>query len=94
MPPVFVLADARGDLSERLLAELPHPVRVIADADAVHENVAAVDLAGELARQQPALTGDILAGALRALLDAAWRHGPLLNPMCRRATPWGAEVEP
>jgi hypothetical protein len=45
-------------------------------ADAVHENVAAVDLAGGLARQQPELAGDILWGA-RALLDveARWaRH--------------------
>jgi hypothetical protein len=45
-------------------------------ADAVHENVAAVDLAGGLARQDPAQAGLILWGA-RALqaLDAAWaRH--------------------
>jgi hypothetical protein len=32
-------------------------------ADAVHENVAAVDLAGGLARQEPTLAGDILWGA-------------------------------
>src|SRR4051794_6808085 len=32
-------------------------------ADAIHENVAAVDLAGGLARQQPQLAGDILWGA-------------------------------
>jgi hypothetical protein len=32
-------------------------------ADAVHESVAAVDLAGGLARQDPALTADILWGA-------------------------------
>ena len=37
------------------------------EADAVHENIAAVDLAGGLARQEPALTGQILWGA-RALL--------------------------
>jgi hypothetical protein len=36
-------------------------------ADAVHESIAAVDLAGGLARQDPALAGDILWGA-RALL--------------------------
>ena len=45
-------------------------------ADSVHENVAAVDLAGGLARQQPTLTPDILWGA-RALVDveARWaRH--------------------
>jgi hypothetical protein len=46
------------------------------EADAVHENVAAVDLAGGLARAEPALTGEIVWGA-RALaeLDACWaRH--------------------
>ena len=46
------------------------------EADAVHENVAAVDLAGGLARAEPRLTGEILWGA-RALaeLDACWaRH--------------------
>jgi hypothetical protein len=46
------------------------------EADAVHENIAAVDLAGGLARQEPALTGQILWGA-RALLalDGRWaRH--------------------
>jgi heme oxygenase-like protein len=32
-------------------------------ADAVHENVAAVDLAGGLVRQQPALAADVLWGA-------------------------------
>jgi hypothetical protein len=37
-------------------------------ADAVHENIAAVDLAGGLARQDPALASDILWGA-RALLE-------------------------
>ena len=45
-------------------------------ADAVHENVAAVDLAGGLARQQPELARDILWGA-RALVhvEGAWaRH--------------------
>jgi hypothetical protein len=45
------------------------------EADAVHESIAAVDLAGGLARQEPALAGQILWGA-RALaaLDAAWAH--------------------
>jgi hypothetical protein len=46
------------------------------EADAVHENIAAVDLAGGLARAEPALTGDIVWGA-RALaeLDGRWaRH--------------------
>jgi hypothetical protein len=46
------------------------------EADAVHENVAAVDLAGGLARQDPAIAGDVRWGA-RALVDveARWaRH--------------------
>jgi hypothetical protein len=46
------------------------------EADAVHENIAAVDLAGGLARAEPALTGQILWGA-RALveLESRWtRH--------------------
>jgi hypothetical protein len=45
-------------------------------ADAVHESIAAVDLAGGLARQDPALAPDILWGA-RALaaVDGRWaRH--------------------
>jgi len=43
------------------------------EADAVHENVAAVDLAGGLARQDPRLAPDILWGARAlALLDARW----------------------
>jgi hypothetical protein len=41
-------------------------------ADAVHENLAAVDLAGGLARQQPALAPDVLWGA-RALVDVEAR---------------------
>jgi hypothetical protein len=42
-------------------------------ADAVHENIAAVDLAGGLVRQQPELCADVLwgAGALVAL-EARW----------------------
>jgi hypothetical protein len=46
------------------------------EADAVHENIAAVDLAGGLARAEPELGGQILWGA-RALLalDGRWaRH--------------------
>ena len=46
------------------------------EADAVHENIAAIDLAGGLARQNPRLGRDVLWGA-RALvaLDARWaRH--------------------
>ena len=68
------------------------------EADAVHENIAAVDLAGGLARQEPALAGDVLWGA-RALLDveARWaRHlldawedarSSLLAPLARRSRP-------
>jgi hypothetical protein len=42
-------------------------------ADAVHEQVAAVDLAGGLARQEPSLAGDILFGARAVVaLDAAF----------------------
>lgn len=42
-------------------------------ADAVHENIAAVDLAGGLARQQPDLAGDILWGAKAlVVLDSRW----------------------
>ena len=43
------------------------------EADAVHEAVAAVDLAGGLVRQEPALCGDVLWGA-RALaaIEARW----------------------
>jgi Arc/MetJ family transcription regulator len=45
-------------------------------ADAIHESVAAVDLAGGLARQQPALAADILWGAATLVeLDARFaRH--------------------
>ncbi len=46
------------------------------EADAVHENIAAVDLAGGLVRQDPALAADVLWGA-RALIevDGRWiRH--------------------
>ena len=60
------------------------------EADAVHENIAAYDLAGGLARQEPELAGDIVFGA-RALLHledrfgrhllAAWREG---EPSLRR----------
>ena len=46
------------------------------EADAVHENVAAVDLAGGLARQEPELARDVLFGAAAlAELDARFaRH--------------------
>jgi hypothetical protein len=62
------------------------------EADAVHENIAAYDLAGGLARQEPELADDIFFGA-RALLRlddrfarrllAAWADGQssLLRPL-------------
>jgi Iron-containing redox enzyme len=65
-------------------------------ADAIHENIAAVDLAGGLARQQPQLTGNILWGAATLVeLDSrvarhilgAWEEGasslrmPLAAPL-------------
>ncbi len=43
------------------------------EADSVHENIAAVDLAGGLIRQQPELAGDLIFGACAlAELDARW----------------------
>ncbi|HET9013727.1 MAG TPA: iron-containing redox enzyme family protein, partial [Gemmatimonadaceae bacterium] len=62
------------------------------EADAVHENIAAFDMAGGLARQQPELAGDILFGArcllaleaeaARRMLEA-WERGEpaLLRPL-------------
>jgi hypothetical protein len=44
------------------------------EADAVHENIAAHDLAGGLARREPELAGDIVFGA-RALLHLEDRFG-------------------
>lgn len=41
-------------------------------ADAVHENIAAIDLAGGLVRQEPALRDDVLFGA-RALVEVEAR---------------------
>ena len=55
-------------------------------ADAVHEAIAAVDLAGGLARQDPALTPDILWGAQRAHRA----RGPLGAPRCWRRGRRGA----
>jgi len=68
------------------------------EADAVHEAVAAVDLAGGLARAEPALASDILWGAsalmalegrwARALMDP-WARGSssLLRPLDRATAP-------
>jgi hypothetical protein len=65
---------ARG--LRRLGFDVPEATRFFdehVEADAVHENVAAVDLAGGLARQEPALAGQIVWGA-RALvaLERRW----------------------
>jgi hypothetical protein len=46
-------------------------------ADAVHENIAAVDLAGGLVRAEPELLDDILFGA-RALVELDRRWAELL----------------
>lgn len=54
------------------------------EADALHEQIAAYDLAGALAEQEPALTGDIMLGAAASLrMDAlvaehvlgSWKSG-------------------
>ena len=56
------------------------------EADAVHEAVAAVDLAGGLARQEPALAADILWGASALLLvEGRWARA-LLGAWERGAT--------
>ena len=47
------------------------------EADAVHENIAAYDLAQGLARAEPELTGDILFGAM-ALLELEARFAAVL----------------
>ncbi len=44
------------------------------EADAVHESIASIDLAGGLARQDPAVAGDVLWGA-RALDELEGRFG-------------------
>ena len=74
-------------------------------ADAVHENVAAVDLAGGLARAEPALEADILWGAAalielegrfaRHLLDS-WEAGrsSLRRPIEPRAAAAGTAGSP
>ncbi len=64
-------------------------------ADAVHESIAAVDLAGGLVRQEPGLAADVIWGA-RALVElegrfarqllGAWEQGrsSLLEPLDAR----------
>jgi hypothetical protein len=53
------------------------------EADAVHENIAAYDLAGGLARQEPELAADIVFGA-RALLHIEDRFARLLLEAWKR----------
>jgi hypothetical protein len=62
-------------------------------ADAVHENIAAVDLAGGLVRQQPELCADVLWGA-RALveLEARWA-AHLLDAWADRRTSLRAPLQ-
>jgi len=56
------------------------------EADSIHENIAAYDMAGGLARQEPELTGDILWGAECLLvLEAHWA-GMLLDAWERGGT--------
>jgi hypothetical protein len=56
------------------------------EADSVHENIAAYDMAGGLARQEPELTGDILWGAdCLLVLEARWA-GMLLGAWERGET--------
>ncbi len=66
------------------------------EADAVHEQIAAHDLAGGLVRDEPALAGDVLFGARVALaldglvsdgLVAAWKSGR----SALRSAPGGAD---
>jgi hypothetical protein len=68
------------------------------EADAVHENLATVDMAGGLIRQDPSLGPDVLFGArCLSLLEgrwatgvlAAWERGEtsLLRPLDREAVP-------
>jgi hypothetical protein len=63
-------------------------------ADAVHENVAAVDLAGGLVRQEPAAAGGVLWGArVLNLLESRWaRH--LLESWERGTTSLLGQLDP
>ncbi len=49
------------------------------EADSVHENIAAYDLAGGLARQEPALAGDILFGVRSLLVTEGLFAGHILD---------------
>jgi Iron-containing redox enzyme len=64
------------------------------EADAVHENIAAVDLAGGLALQDPRLGPDILWGArVLAALDARWTRSVLDAWQGERSSLRAAEPE-
>ena len=65
-----------GDAARRLGPDDPRATAFFdehVEADAVHESVASVDLAGGLARDKPGIAGDILFGARSvAVLDGLW----------------------
>jgi len=65
-----------GDAARRLGPDDPRATAFFdehVEADAVHESVAAVDLAGGLARDEPGIGGDILFGARAvAALEGLW----------------------
>jgi len=75
------LPAARGDTSTS--PRRPSSSTKHVEADRVHEAIAAVDVAGGLARAEPGLTGDLLwgararraRGALVAALLRAWERG-------------------
>jgi len=69
-----------GDAARRLGPDDPRATAFFdehVEADAVHESVAAVDLAGGLARDEPHVAGDILFGA-RALIALEGRWASML----------------
>ena len=53
------------------------------EADAVHEQIAALDLAGKLAISEPRLVGDILFGAAAALATDGQMSTELLSAWAR-----------
>jgi Iron-containing redox enzyme len=84
-----------GDAARRLGPDDPRATAFFdehVEADAVHESVAAVDLAGGLARSEPGIAGDILFGAravtaleglwAATLLDAWGQGATALLPAC------------
>ena len=60
------------------------------EADAVHEAIASVDLAGGLIRQEPALAGDLLWGARTlAAIEGRWADQLLAAWEAGRTTVFG-----